>query len=106
MNERGRTSASFLIAVLVVLVAVGGYVAWTYLRPDPYALSERVVRDARRELSDEVRDFQRNGEEVAHAAKQKGKDPGAAIEEAANKARKEIDAVIRESRDRLAGLDV
>ncbi len=55
MNERGRTSGSFLLAVAAVIIGVGGYAAWTFLRPDPYALSERVVRDARAGLRDEVR---------------------------------------------------
>ena len=68
MNERGRASGSFLLAVGAVVLAIGGYVAWGFLRPDPYALSERAVRDARRALAWEVREFQRGIEDVAREA--------------------------------------
>jgi hypothetical protein len=82
MNERGRTSGSFLIAVGVVVLAVGGYFAWLYLRPDPYALSERVVRDARRSMAYEVREFQRSLDDVVRDAKKHNTDVGAAIDAA------------------------
>lgn len=106
MNERGRTSGSFLIAVGIVVLAVGGYLVWSYVRPDPYALSERVVRDARRSLSFEVREFQRNLDEVVRGARKSNKDVGAAIDQAADRARQELDQVVSTARGKLAEIDV
>src|SRR5690348_4595827 len=106
MNSRGRASGSFLIAVGVVVLAVGGYLAWTFLRPDPYALSERVVRDARRALAYEVREFQRSLDDVVRDTKKANGDVGAAIDAAAAKARKDLDEVVSDARDRMSELDV
>ena len=106
MNARGRASGSFLMAIGVVVLAVGGYLAWTFLRPDPYALSERVVRDARRALAYEVREFQRNLDDVVRDTKKKNGDVGAAIDQAADKARHELDEVVSGARDRLSEIDV
>ena len=106
MNERGRASGSFLVAVGVAVLAVGGYLAWTFLRPDPYALSERVVRDARRALASEVREFQRDLDDVVRDAKKQNADVGAAVDAAADTARKDLDDVVAEARDRLGEIDV
>lgn len=106
MNQRGRTSGSFLIAVFAVVVGVAGYGAWTFLRPDPYALSERVVRDARRSLSSEVRQFQRGLDDVLRQARQAGTSPAEAIDRAAAKANAGIDTVLDDARDQLAELDI
>ena len=106
MNARGRASGSFLIAIGVVVLAVGGYLAWTFLRPDPYALSERVVRDARRALAYEVREFQRSLDDVVRDTKKKNGDVPQAIDTAAEKARKELDDVVAGARDRLSEIDV
>ena len=106
MNARGRASGSFLIAVGVVILAVGGYLAWTFLRPDPYALSERVVRDARRALAYEVREFQRSLDDVVRDARKSNADVGKAIDTAADKARKDLDDVVTDARDRLSEIDV
>jgi hypothetical protein len=106
MNARGRASGSFLIAVGVVILAVGGYLAWTFLRPDPYALSERVVRDARRALAYEVREFQRGLDDVVRNARRSNADVGKAIDAAADKARKDLDDVVTDARDRLSEIDV
>ena len=94
------------MAIGVVVLAVGGYLAWTFLRPDPYALSERVVRDARRALAYEVREFQRDLDDVVRDAKKKNADVGAAIDGAAEKARKDVDDVVSDARDRLSEIDV
>ena len=72
LSDRGRVSGSFLVAVVAVVVVIGGYVAYSLLRPDPYALSERVVRDSRRLLSAEVREFQRDIDSAVREAKRKG----------------------------------
>jgi hypothetical protein len=106
MNERGRTSGSFLLAVAAVIIGVGGYAAWTFLRPDPYALSERVVRDARAGLRDEVRRFQRDLDDVMRDAKKAGKDPNAAVDDEVKKIDKAIDQVIADAREQLTELDV
>jgi len=106
MNEWGRASGSFLMAIGVVALAVGGYLAWTFLRPDPYALSERAVRDARRALAYEVREFQRSLDDVVRDTKTKNGDIPAAIDAAADKARKELDDVVTSARDRLSEIDV
>ncbi|HSP98730.1 MAG TPA: hypothetical protein VL049_16025 [Candidatus Dormibacteraeota bacterium] len=94
------------MAIGVVVLAVGGYLAWTFLRPDPYALSERVVRDARRALAYEVREFQRDLDDVVRDAKKKNGDVGAAIDGAADKARKDLDDVVSDARDRMSEIDV
>ncbi len=106
MNERGRASGSFLLAIGAVALAIGGYLAWGFLRPDPYALSERAVRDARRALAYEVREFQRGLEDVTREAKQSGKDVAAAVDESAATARKGVDQVIEDARTQLSDLDV
>jgi hypothetical protein len=106
MDQRGRASGSFLIAVGVAVLAVGGYLAWNFLRPDPYALSERVVRDARRALAYEVREFQRSLDDVVRDTKKKNGDVGKAIDDAADKARQDLDDVVSDARDRLSEIDV
>jgi vacuolar-type H+-ATPase subunit H len=106
MNERGRASGSFLIAIAVAVLAVGGYLAWTFLRPDPYALSERVVRDARRALAYEVREFQRGLDDVVRDAKRQNGDVGAAVDKASDKARQDLDDVVSEAREKLGEIDV
>jgi len=94
------------MAIGVVILAVGGYLAWTFLRPDPYALSERVVRDARRALANEVREFQRNLDDVVRDAKKNNSDVGAAIDKAADKARRDLDDVVSDARARMSAIDV
>lgn len=106
MNQRGRASGSFLIAVGVAVLAVGGYLAWSFLRPDPYALSERVVRDSRRALAYEVREFQRGLDDVVRDARKSNADVGKAIDSAADRARQDVDDVVSDARDRLSEIDV
>lgn len=106
MNARGRTSGSFLVAIGVVALAIGGYLAWTILRPDPYALSERIVRDARRTMAYEVREFQRNLDEVVREAKKNNEDVAGAIDAATDEVRQELDDVVSAARDRLSELNV
>jgi chromosome segregation ATPase len=106
MSERGRASGSFLMALGVAVLAVGGYLAWMFLRPDPYALSERVVRDARRTLAYEVREFQRGLDDVVREARSQNASVEAAVDAAAAKARNDLDAVVAEAREQLADIDV
>ncbi len=104
--KRLQASPSFLVAVTAVVVIAVGYLAWSVLRPDPYVRSERVVREARRELAYQVREFQRNLDDVVRQARGAGRDPAQAIDEAAARAQKNLEQVVDAARDRLADLDV
>jgi len=101
--ERGSTRGSFLITLAVVVAVIAGYVAWTVLRPDPYALSERVVRESRREMATEVREFQRD---LDRLVRDKGADLDKRIEQQVAKAGADVDALVEDARDRLAELEV
>lgn len=104
LSERGA-ARSFVIAVAAVIVAVAGYAGWALFRPDPYSLSERIVRDARREVAAEVREFQRD---VDGLGKSKGEPTAvsAEIDKHLNAALQGIDDVVDDARNRLADLDI
>jgi hypothetical protein len=102
LSERGRASGSFLLAVVAVVALVGGYVAYSLLRPDPYELSERVVRDSRRLLSAEVREFQRD----VDGALRNGAGAERQVDEVTASALRDVDAVVDDARDQLAELDI
>lgn len=106
LSERGAAGRSFMIAVAAVIVGLVGYVGWSLLRPDPYSLSERIVRDARREVSAEVRDFQRDVDSVVREAKRDKKDVSAVIEQHQSAALQGIDDVVDGARDRMSELDI
>lgn len=55
----GRSSPSFLAAVVVACVAVAGLTAWWFLRPSPHAASEQLVRDFAQTVGQEVGAFRR-----------------------------------------------
>ena len=104
VSERGA-ARSFVIAVAAVIVAVAGFAGWKLFRPDPYALSERIVRDARRAVAAEVREFQRD---VDGLSASQG-DPvavGVDIDKHLDAALQGIDDVVDGARDRLADLDI
>jgi len=104
-SQRGKTSPSFLAAIVLVFVVLGGYFGWRYVRPNPFKRSEQVVRESRRELSASVRDF----DQAIRAVMDKpGLSPAqriAEIEKEAGAAKKEIDEYIDDARDRLAEID-
>jgi len=104
--QRGAASRSFIIALGAVVIAVLGYGAWMFLRPDPYAMSERIVRDARREVAAEVREFQRQVDTLTREARRDKKDIGAEVEKHREVALRGIDDVVDGARDRLAELDI
>jgi hypothetical protein len=79
-SESGIASRSFIIALAAVGVGLLGYAAWAFLRPDPYSLSERIVRDARRGVAAEVRESQRQIDDIAREAKRDNKDVPAEVE--------------------------
>jgi hypothetical protein len=96
-----------MIALAAVAVAVLGYAAWALLRPDPYSLSERIVRDARRGVAAEVREFQREVDTIVRDAKRDNKkDVGAELDKHLAVTLREIDDVVDGARDRLAELDI
>ena len=105
-SERGRISGSFLIAAGAVVLALVGYGAWSFLRPDHYVLSERVVRDARRALASEVREFQRDADNAVRDAKRHGKDAVGQIDKLVADALKRVDRVVENARDQLGALDI
>lgn len=105
LSERGA-ARSFVIAAAAVIVAVVGYAGWTLLRPDPYSLSERIVRDARRAVAAEVREFQRDVDDLTDRSKADPTAIGAEIDKHLNAALQGIDDVVDGARDRLADLDV
>ena len=105
-SERGAASRSFVIGVGAVIAAVVGYLAWSVLRPDPYALSERIVRDARREMAAEVRNFQREVDPLAREARREKRDISAQVEQLVAAAEREIADVVDGARDQIAELDI
>ncbi len=106
-SDRGSTSRSFIIVLALVVIAGLGYVAWTFvLHPDPYAVSERVARDARRGVAAEVRDFQRQVDSLEREARQSKKDVSADIDKHMAAALRGIDDVVAAARDRLSDLDI
>jgi hypothetical protein len=105
LSERGA-ARSFVIAVAAVIVAVAGYAGWAVFRPDPYSVSERVVRNARREIAAEVREFQRDVDGLVDKSKGDAATDGAEIDTHLKTALQDIDDVIDGARDRLADLEI
>ncbi len=102
LSDRGGASRSFVIAAVAAIAGVVGYAAWSLLRPDPYALSERIVREARRDMAEAVRDFQR---EIDGAMRGKP-DASAEIDRHMAAALQAIDDIVDAARDRVADLDI
>ncbi len=106
LSSRGASSPSFIAAVAIVVVGVGGYGLWTFLRPSPHASSETVVRefarDAGREVSTlrrELRGIKAKGSGDVDAAL-------AAVDKEAEKAVEQLEARGDEARDELAELEI
>ena len=102
----GSASRSFVIAVAIAVIGVAGYFAWSFLRPDPYTVSERIARDARRGVAAEVREFQRDVDSLTHEGPQTKKNIPAEIDKHLAAALQDIDDVVAEARDRLGDLDI
>ena len=107
MNERGRASGSFLMAIGVVALAVGGYLGMDLSAAGPV----RVVRAGGAGCAPGVglrgaREFQRSLDDVVRDTKKKNGDVPAAIDAAADKARQELDDVVSGARERLSEIDV
>jgi hypothetical protein len=104
LTVRGLRAGRFVIALAAVIIGLAGYVGWVLLRPDPYSLSERVVRDARREISAEVRESSASWTECATRSAKK--DVHATIEKHQADAIRGIDDAVDGARDRLSEMDI
>jgi transcriptional regulator with AAA-type ATPase domain len=63
-----KNSPSFLVAVGLVVLAVGGSLAWRWLRPNPHAESEELVRGFVAAATGEVQELRRAVRELAARA--------------------------------------
>jgi small-conductance mechanosensitive channel len=95
-----------VIAVGAVVAAVVAYVTWSVLLGDPYARSERAVRDTRREIAAAMRDFERELETITRKAKPDRNGAGAEIDKRAAAAAQAIDDIVDRANDRLDQLDI
>lgn len=95
-----------MIAVGAVVAAVVAYAAWSLLAGDPYARSERVVRDTRREIATAMRDFERALESITRKATSGRSGAGAEIDKRAAAAAQAIDDIVDRADDRLDGLEI
>lgn len=106
LSNRGKTSPSFLLAILIVVLGVIGVTGWRYFRPNPLKRSEEIVRESRRALNNGVRSFERD---LSELMKKTGMEPAeriAAIEKRALEAKREIDDAVDAVRAELAELDI
>jgi uncharacterized membrane protein YccC len=104
-----RSSPSFQIAVAGLLLAVVGYALWSYFRPNPYAVSEQMVRDFIGRASTDVRDFRRDLQALVSRAKQKELEADALIAEIDQlvaSASQRVDQHYDEAIDRLLDLEI
>jgi hypothetical protein len=105
----GRSSPSFQIAVAAAVLAVVGYGAWLYFRPNPYAVSERIVRDFVGRASGDVRDFRRDLRSLLAKAKQRGLKPdalAAEIDQLVASASQRVDEHYDKAIDELLDLEI
>lgn len=105
-SEVGRTSPSFMVAVLAVVLAVAGVAGWRYFRPNPYKKSETIVRETRGLFNRAVRDFERDIHDITRKSGLEPEERIAAVEKRAVEARRTIDEIVDDSRAALADLDI
>jgi hypothetical protein len=106
LSQRGAASRSFVIAIAAVVAAGVGYTGWSLLWADPYALSERTVRDSRREVASVMRDLEREVDTILRAAQSRGKAVGPEMDERAAAALQAIDEIVDRAGERLGRLDI
>ena len=105
-SEQGAASRSFVVGVTAVVLGVAGYTTWSLLRPGPESMSERVVRDARREVAAEVREFERKLDALSHDTKRDRKDMRVEIDKRLSATLEAIDDAIERARNRLTDLEI
>lgn len=105
-SEVGKTSPSFLIALLAVALGVVGVVGWGYLFPNPNKRSEQIVRESRPRFNKAIRNFERDIGDITKKAGLDSSQRIAAVEERAVAAKREIDEAVDEARAQLADLDI
>lgn len=106
LSDRGRTSPSFLAAILLLVVVVGGYGAWRLLKPDPYRQSETIVRDSRQALNAIVSDFRRKLNAVMDRTGTPADERLAEVDKLGQEAETEINQYLDDARQELSGLDI
>jgi hypothetical protein len=105
-SEQGAASRSFVVGVTAVILGVAGYTTWSLLRPGPDSMSERIVREALREVAAEVREFERKLDALAHDSKRDRKDMRAEIDKRLASTLQGIDDVTARARTRLTDLEI
>jgi hypothetical protein len=105
-SARGKTSRSFIFVLAVFVVGAAAYIGWEVVHPEPHALSERIVRDARRELNVEIRELQRKLNATVREAQRAKKDASAEIDKEVQLAMEGIDDIVARARDRLLQLEI
>lgn len=106
LSNAGRTSPSFMIAILAIVLAVVGVAGWRYLRPNPYKRSEQIVRESRGMFNKAVRDFERDIHDLTRKSGLSTAERIAAVEKRGAEAKTQIDDAVDESRAALAELDI
>ena len=106
LSSRGASSPSFIAAVAIVVVGVGGYGLWTFLRPSPHASSETVVREFARDAGREVSTLRRELRGIKAKGSGEVDAALAAVDKEAEKAVEQLEARGDEARDELAELDI
>jgi len=106
LSERGRTSPSFIIAILLLIIGVGGYGAWRLFKPDPYRQSEQIVRDSRQALKAIVSDFHLKVTTAMDKRSVSAEERIAEIDKLSEEATREVDNYLDEARQELSELDI
>ncbi len=106
LSEHGRSSPSFVVALVVLALGVGGYAASYFFKTNPYAASDRIVRSSRKTLGREVRAYQRQLRELTSETDGKAEEAIALIEKGAAEAVARIEEHAEAAHDELAELDI
>jgi hypothetical protein len=105
-TERGKTSPSFVIGIVAVLVMVGGYALWLYASPDHHGQSEQVVRESRRLFNAEVRKVRVDAGTIVDQQEMDAAAKMAALDELGETAFRAIDGLVDQALVELADFDI
>lgn len=109
LPARGATSPSFIIFAILVVAGVCALAAtwgWRLFTPDPYALSERLVREFRREMGKTVRTFQSRVDALERQAKRGDREAAAALAAQRVEMLRTIDEMVEEAHARVVDLEL